>query len=160
MSLRDNLKDVKAGDTLIQHGSSRNIVKVERTTKTQIVLVGVFTKYRKDTGWAVGDGSVWHRVTVSFPKEGEIEEVKNEKLHARFVNSVDADTQYNVLKKMSLDQLRQLHTLLAQFKAEVCDGCGNVEPEKLLECQHCGGQKCNVCCMGDDVECSNCGGDE
>jgi hypothetical protein len=150
------LYDVKAGDTLIRVANGRDIVKVERTTKTQIVLVRVSTKYRKDTGWAVG-ASGWHRVKVRLPKEGEIEEVQNEKLHARFVHVIDDDTQYNVLKRLSLDQLRRLHTLLAQFKAEACQGCGNVEPERLSQCPYCGGQKCNQCDMGDDVECGSCG---
>jgi hypothetical protein len=156
-----SLENVKAGDTLIQDASSRNIVKVDRTTKTQIVLVGG-SKYRKDTGWSVGSSgsSIWHRVTVRIPKEGELEEVRNEKLHARFVNAIDTDTQHKWLKNMSLDQLRRLHTLLAQFKAEACQGCGNIEPERLSECPQCGGQKCDDCDIGDDVECPNCTGDE
>lgn len=27
---------------------------------------------------------------------------------------------------------------------------------KITECPRCGGEKCNMCDMGDDVECGNC----
>ena len=49
---------------------------------------------------------------------------------------------------------------------EDCIGCGATagdrlrnqpaEPQGTWVCQHCGGEKCAMCCMGDDVECGNC----
>ena len=30
------------------------------------------------------------------------------------------------------------------------------EPQGLSECPHCGGEKCCMCDMGDDVECGSC----
>lgn len=38
-----------------------------------------------------------------------------------------------------------------------CDGCGNEAPERITICPHCGSEKCNMCDMGDDCECGNCG---
>lgn len=47
-----------------------------------------------------------------------------------------------------------------------CKGCGATAqdrarsqptaPQGLSECPHCGGEKCCMCDMGDDVECGNC----
>lgn len=37
-----------------------------------------------------------------------------------------------------------------------CLTCGNEEPQYLKECPWCGSLKCNVCDMGDDVECGGC----
>lgn len=43
-----------------------------------------------------------------------------------------------------------------------CGGCGSLPYERatdakpLRECPHCGGEKCAICDMGDDVECGAC----
>ena len=42
---------------------------------------------------------------------------------------------------------------------QACPTCGNVAPEYLNECPHCGGLKCNHCDMGDDTACMNCEGE-
>lgn len=40
----------------------------------------------------------------------------------------------------------------------ICPACGE-EAAELLECPHCGGEKCAACDMGDDVACVACDGD-
>ncbi len=35
-------------------------------------------------------------------------------------------------------------------------GCGQAHPDNLTECLLCGGDKCDNCDEGDDVECLNC----
>lgn len=37
-----------------------------------------------------------------------------------------------------------------------CEGCGNDDAEYLSFCTQCGSMQCNLCSMGDDVECGNC----
>jgi len=51
-----------------------------------------------------------------------------------------------------------------------CPGCGAAaidraknkptEPQDLVNCPHCGTEKCCMCDMGDDVECASCGQEE
>lgn len=41
-----------------------------------------------------------------------------------------------------------------------CNGCGFEKPESKTTCPHCGADKCNVCDMGDDVECANCASED
>ncbi|EIW6162754.1 hypothetical protein MF451_003751 [Salmonella enterica subsp. enterica serovar Saintpaul] len=43
-------------------------------------------------------------------------------------------------------------------KLPPCEGCGNDDPEYVEHCTTCGAQKCDMCDMGDDVECGNCEG--
>jgi len=39
---------------------------------------------------------------------------------------------------------------------EECNSCGNQFPTRISICPHCGNTKCNLCDMGDDVECPGC----
>lgn len=107
------LHDVKVGDTLIRyHFGGHDIVKVYRTTKTQIILDGG-SKYRKDGGYAVGEhGSNRSRPCIRLPGDGEVKEIQSEKLHARLVVSIDDATQIHLLRKMTLNQLRRLHAAI------------------------------------------------
>lgn len=115
--MNSGLEQVKAGDVLIRHGQNRDIVKVSRTTKTQIVLPNG-DKYRKETGFRIGSGSSWHRARLAIPKDGEIGKIQNEKLHEKLVLDVDTATQYRVLKAMPLTQLKQLRDLLELPKGD------------------------------------------
>lgn len=69
-----SLNDVQAGDLLILNRRiGREVVEVERTTQTQIIIKGA--KYRKSNGFFIG-GDSYICTYVSIPKDGEIEEVK------------------------------------------------------------------------------------
>lgn len=50
--------------------------------------------------------------------------------------------------------------LAASNAPERCDACGNTNPAYLKECPRCHGSKCDVCDMGDDVECPGCDFDD
>lgn len=69
------LNDVQAGDELIlNRRMERQVVKVERTTQTQIIISNG-TKYKKSNGNFIGGNSFTYDY-VSIPKDGEIEKVK------------------------------------------------------------------------------------
>ena len=78
--IRDNFENVQVGDVVIFTtygfgGSTRNVMTVEKVTKTRFVVNGV--QFVKETGKAYGSNS-WHIPDVSWPKDGEIEEIKRE----------------------------------------------------------------------------------
>ena len=50
---------------------------------------------------------------------------------------------------------------IIEDKKVECPTCGfDTEYLELIECPHCGGQKCPSCDMGDDVGCMNCENEE
>ena len=107
-----NLENVQVGDTLIWNGryiADSRIVKVTRLTKTQ-VIVGL-DKFRKSDGRSVG-GSAWDTISVTIPKEGEIEKIREARLHRKLAYDISDACQINLLRKMSLKQLQRLNTLL------------------------------------------------
>lgn len=68
------LNEVQAGDLLILNcRMERQVVEVERTTKTQIIIKG--SKYRKSDGFFIG-GDYYTLSHITIPQDGEIEEVK------------------------------------------------------------------------------------
>lgn len=68
------LNDVQAGDLLILiRRMERQVVEVERTTQTQIIIKGA--KYRKSDGFFIGGNSFTYSF-ITIPQDGEIEEVK------------------------------------------------------------------------------------
>ena len=69
------LNDVQAGDLLIlNRRTERQVVKVTRTTPTQIIISDG-TKYRKNDGHFIGGESFFYSY-ITIPKDGEIEKVK------------------------------------------------------------------------------------
>jgi hypothetical protein len=106
------LENVQVGDTLIwngRHFADSQVVKVDRLTKTQVVIDDY--RYRKSDGRRVG-ASAWDSTWVSMPKEGEIDKIRMARLHRKLVNSIDDACQVNKLRAMSLEQLKQLNSLL------------------------------------------------
>lgn len=46
---------------------------------------------------------------------------------------------------------------IAEFQKPECPACGRDDYEgELMECHHCGGQKCSWCDMGTNVGCVVC----
>lgn len=108
-----NLESVQVGDTLIWHGrhySDSRVVKVDRLTKTQIVID--LSKFRKSDGYNVGDKNVWSKARVTIPKEGEIKKIQEARLHQKLIYAVNGACQIDKLRDMTLEQLQQLNTLL------------------------------------------------
>ncbi len=107
-----NLENVQVGDTLIWNGrniADSRIVVVSRLTKTQIIIGE--SKFRKSDGQLVG-GSAWSSHSLTIPKEGEIEEIKIELLHHKLIGRVNDACHINKLRVMSLEQLKQLNSVL------------------------------------------------
>lgn len=75
------LKDLIAGDDVLVVGMScRRIAKVDKVTKTQIVVNN--TRFRRDSGWQCGSDR-WNNKTISVPTEKQIVEIKEENLPKR-----------------------------------------------------------------------------
>jgi len=151
-----NLNDVKAGDVLIRNNMrNRQPVKVGRTTKTQIILSNGY-RYRKSSGFRVGPADRYHRSLVTIPRKGEIEQIERDIQHSNLVYKIDQLADRRALKLLSLEQLQRIMSLLKTIEGEACEGCGTADAQMVVECPHCGSQKCKACNPGDDVECGNC----
>jgi len=154
-----SLENIKSGDHLILHSrckDDRRIVTVARTTKTQIIVVSG-GRFRKADGYCVGNQrGAWTRPYLAIPNDGELDEVKKAWIKRNFIAKIYDTCQQHVLKAMSFRQIQRLHALLTVIEQEECGGCGNADPGTTSECSYCGGQKCDSCDMGDDVECPLC----
>ena len=70
------LKDLVVGDDVLVTGNyHRRIAKVDKVTKTQIVVNNV--RFRRDSGWQCGS-DCWDRKSISIPTEKEISDIKEE----------------------------------------------------------------------------------
>lgn len=54
------------------------------------------------------------------------------------------------------DETRVANRLVTAKAIGKCEACGNLRPETLTKCPRCGAKKCELCDMGDDVECPAC----
>jgi hypothetical protein len=150
------LEQVEAGDLLIQnsgHPKDRQVVSVDRVTKTQIII-GPY-RYRKRTGKLIGGGT-WNRMVITVPKHGEVSQVQRMRLHDKLSGQILNRCQPQVVREMSLDQVKRLSDLLQVIHDEKCTGCCAVHPDVLKVCPRCGGVKCTRCDMGDHIPCKNC----
>ena len=69
------LKDLVAGDEVLVTGTlHRRIAKVDKVTKTQIVIDN--TRFRRDSGWQC-DSDRWNVRRISVPTEKEISDIKD-----------------------------------------------------------------------------------
>lgn len=73
-----NLENVKVGDLLVRRSHFKTeLVKISRLTPTQIV-VDDGKKYYKKNGYMVGNDNMWYSVWVYIPKEGEVEQIREQ----------------------------------------------------------------------------------
>lgn len=71
------LKDLVAGDEVLVTGMShRHIAKVDKVTKTQIIVNNA--RFRRDSGWQCGSDR-WNVRRISVPTEKEISDIKGRK---------------------------------------------------------------------------------
>lgn len=113
------LDDVQVGDILIlRYTGGRQVVKVERLTKTQIIL-NTGARYRRRDGVRVGGtSSIWNRTSVSIPKEGEVEKTEEAQMVSRLVGRVSDATQIHLLRGLTLGQLEKLNAVLIDIHGE------------------------------------------
>lgn len=100
------LKNLFAGDEVLVIGRSyRRIAKVDKVTKTQIIIDN--TRFRRDSGWQYG-GDRWNRESISIPTEKEISEVKEENLRKTLVYAIS----FFDFKRLSTDELKQVYNIV------------------------------------------------
>ena len=100
------LKDLVAGDDVIVVGMScRRIAKIDKVTKTQIVVNNA--RYRRNSGWQCG-GDRWNIKIISVPTEKEISDIKEENLRETLIYSISSFD----FKRLSTDELKQVYNIL------------------------------------------------
>ena len=100
------LKDLVAGgDVLITSRYYRRIAKVDKVTKTQIIIDNA--RFRRDSGCQCG-GDSWNRKSISVPTEKEISDIKEENLRKILINTISS---FN-FERLSTDELKQVYNIV------------------------------------------------
>lgn len=100
------LKDLIAGDDVLVVGRfCRRIAKIDKVTKTQIVVNNA--RFRRDSGWQCG-GDIWSRKSISVPTEKEISDVKEESLRKELIYVISSFD----FERLSTDKLKQVYNIV------------------------------------------------
>ena len=100
------LKDLVVGDdVLVTSMCHRRIAKIDKVTKTQIVVDNV--RFRRDSGWQCG-GDIWDMKSISVPTEKEISDVKEENFRKKLIYAISSFD----FKRLSTDELKQVYNIL------------------------------------------------
>ena len=100
------LKDLVVGDdVLVTVMSYRHIAKVDKVTKTQIVIDNA--RFRRDSGCQCG-GDSWNRKSISVPTEKEISDVKEEVLRKNLIYTISS---FN-FERLSTNELKQVYNIV------------------------------------------------
>lgn len=99
-------KDLVAGDeVLITSRYYRRIAKVDKVTKTQIVVNN--TRFRRDSGWQCVSDS-WDRKIISVPTEKEISDIKEENFRKKLIYAISSFD----FKRLSTNELKQVYKIV------------------------------------------------
>ena len=100
------LKDLVAGDEVLVTGMNhRRIAKVDKVTKTQIIVDNA--RFRRDSGWQCGSDR-WNVRRISVPTEKEISDVKEENLRRTLIYAISSFD----FKRLSTDELKQVYNIV------------------------------------------------
>lgn len=100
------LKDLKAGDDVIVTGIfHRRIAKVDKVTKTQIIIGNA--RFRRDSGWQCGSDR-WNVKRISVPVEKEISDIKEENFRKELLYAISS---FN-FERLSIDELKQVYNIV------------------------------------------------
>lgn len=100
------LKDLVVGDDVLVVGMScRRIAKIDKVTKTQIVVNNA--RYRRNSGWQCG-GDRWNVKSISVPTKKEISDIKEENLRETLIYSISSFD----FKRLSTDELKQVYNIV------------------------------------------------
>lgn len=100
------LKDLVAGDEVLVTGMShRNIAKVDKVTKAQIIVNNA--RFRRDSGWQCGSDR-WNVRRISVPTEKEISDVKEENFRKKLIYAISSFD----FKRLSTDVLKQVYNIV------------------------------------------------
>lgn len=100
------LKDLVEGDEVLVTGMyHRHIAKVDKVTKTQIIVNNA--RFKRDSGWQCGSDR-WNVRQISVPTEKEISDVKEENLRNTLVYAISSFD----FKRLSTDELKQVYNIV------------------------------------------------
>ena len=100
------LKDLVVGDdVLVTSMRHRRIAKIDKVTKTQIVVNNA--RFRRDSGWQYG-GDSWSRKSISVPTEKEISDIEEENLRKTFIYVISSFD----FERLSTDELKQVYNIV------------------------------------------------
>lgn len=100
------LKDLVVGDDVLVRGMNHiRIAKVDKVTKTQIVVNNA--RFRRDSGWQCGSDR-WDRKSISVPTEKEISDIKEENLRNTLVYAISSFD----FNRLSTDELKQVYNIV------------------------------------------------
>lgn len=100
------LKDLKAGDDVLVTGTfHRRIAKVDKVTKTQIIIDNA--RFRRDSGWQCGSDR-WNVRRIYVPIEKEISDVEEENLRKTLIYVISSSD----FERLSTDKLKQVYNIV------------------------------------------------
>lgn len=100
------LKDLVVGDdVIVKSMNHRRIAKVDKVTKTQIVVDNA--RFRRDSGWQCGSDR-WDMKSISIPTEKEISDIKEENLRKTLIYAISSFD----FKRLSTNELKQVYNIV------------------------------------------------
>ena len=100
------LKDLVAGDEVLVIGTfNRRIAKVDKVTKTQIIVNNA--RFRRDSGCQFGSDR-WNVRRISVPTEKEISDVKEENLRKILIHTISSFD----FERLSTNELKQVYNIV------------------------------------------------
>lgn len=100
------LKDLKDGDDVLITGTfHRRIAKVDKVTKTQIIVNNA--RFRRDSGWQCGSDR-WNVTRISVPTEKEISDIEEENLRKALIYVISSSD----FERLSTDKLKQVCNII------------------------------------------------
>ena len=100
------LKDLVVGDdVLVTVMSYRHIAKVDKVTKTQIIVNNA--RFRRDSGWQFGSDR-WNVRRISVPTEKEISDIKEEVLRKTLIYAISS---FN-FERLSTNELKKVYNIV------------------------------------------------
>ena len=100
------LKDLVVGDDVLVTGMYyRRIAKVDKVTKTQIIIDNA--RFRRDSGWQCGSDR-WNVRQISVPTEKEISDIKKEDFRKKLIYAISSFD----FKRLSTDELKQVYNIV------------------------------------------------
>lgn len=100
------LKDLVVGDdVLVTSMCHRRIAKIDKVTKTQIVVDNV--RFRRDSGWQCG-GDRWNVRKISVLTEKEISDIEEENFRKKLIYAIGSFD----FKRLSTDELKQVYNIV------------------------------------------------
>lgn len=100
------LKDLVVGDDVLVTGTfHRRIAKVDKVTKTQIIIDNA--RFRRDSGWQCGSDR-WNVRRIYVPTEKEISDIKEENFRKELLYAISSFD----FKRLSTDELKQVYNIV------------------------------------------------